>query len=296
MKKTSCVLILALILSFFNSQAKNWALVVGISNYQDAGLGWSKLHGTNDVDLLMPVLKRAGFTVIPIKDKAATHARILTELDKLKKNCKSGDKVLVHLSGHGQQMINTMGDQNEGNTEAFIPYDAAKVYCAKDKGEKHLTDDEFYLKLKAIKECIGTKGELMVTVDACHSGDMTRESIEVPDSILNDKELGKRGSKNDIFGKGKLMPANATKPKVPSPCDYELSACPPENVSRECRGENDSIYGPLSYLLYEGIKQQNGRLNFNRLYQFVIDKKNYQKRMLKAPYSRCPQRNRARKK
>ena len=125
---------------------------------------------------------------------------------------------------------------------------------------------------------------------------MTRESIEVPDSILNDKELGKRGSKNDIFGKGKLMPANATKPKVPSPCDYELSACPPENVSRECRGENDSIYGPLSYLLYEGIKQQNGRLNFNRLYQFVIDKKNYQKRMLKAPYSRCPQRNRARKK
>ena len=123
------LLILSLALTFFavQTEAKKVALLVGISNYETANLGWKNLHATNDLDLLTPLFRKAGFEVQQIRNNAATHNAVINKLDKLAAYCKKGDKVFILLSGHGQQKVNTFGD-DETYTQTFIPFNAAKKY------------------------------------------------------------------------------------------------------------------------------------------------------------------------
>lgn len=283
------LLILSLALTFFavQTEAKKVALLVGISNYETANLGWKNLHATNDLDLLTPLFRKAGFEVQEIRNDAATHNAVINKLDKLAAYCKKGDKVFILLSGHGQQKVNTFGD-DETYTQTFIPFNAAKKYCAKDKGEKHLTDDEINVKLKAIKKQIGPSGELMVALDACHSGDGTRGEAEIDEepqvSTQQDGDMPAERGDGDIFGYGILKKARTTKKRGPTPCDYEVAACASQGVSMEFRGDDGKIYGALSYLFYKGITSNNGAVNFGTLYNYV--KKNYSKTMKTEPHCR----------
>ena len=284
MRKLLLFLTIAITVLAFHADAKKRALLVGISNYQEAGLGWSNLHATNDLDTLGPMLRNAGFHVMELRNNAATHHAICKQLDMLAARCKEGDKVLIHFSGHGQQMVNIKGDKG-GHTETFIPFDAAKFYCDQDKGDKHLTDDELYIKLKAIKDSIGKTGQLMVTVDACHSGNITRSFSKTDNysSRTHDKELGIRGASN-LFGEGILKSARQTKDQPPIPGDFEISACGSNDISIEYRDDDGKIYGPLSYLLVKGIKAKNGNVSFSQLYKYVYN--NYKLTMTAKPYSR----------
>ena len=52
------------------------ALLIGISNYpqyKDADASWTKIHGTNDVQLISPLLAKQGFKIITLTDNLATH-------------------------------------------------------------------------------------------------------------------------------------------------------------------------------------------------------------------------------
>ena len=73
----------------------------------------------------------------------------------------NGDESLKWNSAHSQW------------DESWIPFDAYMYYGEKDRGEKHLCDDEIALLLQRIRRKIGKKGTLTVVVDACHSGDAT---------------------------------------------------------------------------------------------------------------------------
>ena len=290
MKKTLLILTLALTVFSFQIEAKKIALLVGISNYETANLGWGNLHASNDLDLLTPVFKKAGFEVHILRNNAATHNAIKNKMDNLATYCKKGDQVFILLSGHGQQMVNTTGD-NEMFTETFIPFDAARKYCDKDKGNKHLTDNELYVKLKAIKTKIGPSGKLMVALDACHSADGTRggEERDLDNeqiALLEDGEdmPAVRGD-GEIFGKGILIQKRGKGNMPQIPCDFEMAACSSNGVSYEHRGKDKKIYGALSYLIYFGIEENRGIVNFESLYNYVT--KNYSKTMRKStPYCR----------
>jgi hypothetical protein len=287
MKKILLILALAFTAFAFQTEAKKIALLVGISNYEDAKLGWKNLHASNDLDLLTPILNKAGFEVQTIRNNAATHNAILNKLDQLAAKSQKGDKVLILLSGHGQQKINTFGDP-EPFTQTFIPFDAARKCTKKYRGERHLTDDEINLKLKAIKTKVGPSGELMVALDACHSADGTRGETEIDDepavTPLDGEDMPAERGDGDIFGKGILKVAKKTKKQAPMPCDFEIAACASNGVSIECRGDDGKIYGSLSYLIFKGIKSNNGVVNFGTLYNYV--KKNYSMTMRSTPYCR----------
>ena len=287
MKKILLILALAFTAFAFQTEAKKIALLVGISNYEDAKLGWKNLHASNDLDLLTPILNKAGFEVQTIRNNAATHNAILNKLDQLAAKSQKGDKVLILLSGHGQQKINTFGDP-EPFTQTFIPFDAARKCTKKYRGERHLTDDELNLKLKAIKTKVGPSGELMVALDACHSADGTRGETEIDDepavTPLDGEDMPAERGDGDIFGKGILKVAKKTKKQAPMPCDFEIAACASNGVSIECRGDDGKIYGSLSYLIFKGIKSNNGVVNFGTLYNYV--KKNYPMTMRSTPYCR----------
>lgn len=156
------------------------ALIIGLGKQEDKN--WSTIHGDKDVDVVKSMLVKCGFRdICTVINEQATKQGIAQAMIDLTKNCKKGDVVYIHYSGHGQFMTDLDGDESErwkGKhsqwDESWIPYDAYMYYCEKDRGEKHFSDDEIAKFLTNIRYRIGNTGKLYVVVDACHSGDATR--------------------------------------------------------------------------------------------------------------------------
>lgn len=109
---------------------------------------WAKINGDKDVAYVKDMLRTAGFRqVTTLVNQQATKAAVVKAFKQLAGACNEGDVVYVHYSGHGQQMRDVHGDEVDGLDECWIPYDAYMKACDKDRGEKHLTDDEvnYYL-------------------------------------------------------------------------------------------------------------------------------------------------------
>lgn len=185
MKKSCFIALLLLFTVVLNMNAgTRRALVIGLGKQMDTS--WAKIHGDNDIYYVMQMLNQCGYTDIrTLKNEQATKQAIVKAFMDLANKCDKGDEVYIHYSGHGQLMTDLDGDEALRSTarhaqwdEAWIPYDAYMVYCEKDKGEKHLSDDEVAFYLESIRGKIGKKGKIMVVIDACHSGDATRGETE----------------------------------------------------------------------------------------------------------------------
>ena len=154
-------------------QAKR-ALIIGIGEQEDKKK--KKINGDRDIPIIQNILLNSGFHDFRIlKNKQATKERIVNAFRNLVMDCNLGDIVYIHFSGHGQQMSDIDNDEADGWDETWIPYDAYRSFCIKDKGNKHITDDEINNMLTLIRSKIGRPGRILVVVDACHSGTSTWE-------------------------------------------------------------------------------------------------------------------------
>lgn len=123
----------------------------------------------------MEILARCGFgDIVSLVGREAVKGAVVREFRSLSSRCSVGDTVYVHFSGHGQLMTDLDGDEADGWDESWVPYDACRKYCERDRGERHLSDDEVGELLDAVRERIGDEGVILVVVDACHAGDSTR--------------------------------------------------------------------------------------------------------------------------
>lgn len=155
------------------SAGERRALVIGIGTYEDPA--WDRINGDKDVGVVVDLLRRNGYScVTTLVGAQATKQAIVGQFETLARICGKGDTVCIHFSGHGQRMTDIDGDEDDGWDEAWIPYDACRAYCERDRGERHLCDDEIGELLTHIRKRIGEAGVLAVIVDACHSGDSTR--------------------------------------------------------------------------------------------------------------------------
>lgn len=215
------------------------ALVFGLGEQMD--VSWGKINGDKDVAYVVEMLHGVGFTdIVTLVNSQATKAAMVAAFEELAGRCHKGDIVYIHYSGHGQLMTDINGDEQfkwSGNhaqwDEAWIPYDAYMQYGANDKGEKHLCDDEVATLLLGIRRKIGNSGELMVVVDACHSGDAT--CGEMPPQRGIDVKFN--------------IPRKANEP-VDEPADEQwltVSACKPFQVNVEM---GTPKVGKLTYALY----------------------------------------------
>ena len=64
MSKRLIILLIAVCYCWLNCTATNRALLVGIGKYPTAKTGWKPIHGDVDIELLVPSLKKNGFTDI----------------------------------------------------------------------------------------------------------------------------------------------------------------------------------------------------------------------------------------
>lgn len=232
------------------------ALLIGISNYpqyKDADASWTKIHGTNDVQLISPLLAKQGFKIITLTDNTATLKGIENGFKKLENNVRPGDIVYIHLSGHGQAAENENGDEADGWDEAFIPYDAQHRYMrGVYQGENHLLDDELNSHLNSIRKKVGEKGVVYVVMDACHAGSSYRGEEEDDSVYVRGADIG--FSKN---GKTYAPPIDKrgniriSSEKSMSPM-YMLEACRAYEVNIEIK-QNGKYYGPMSYYISQQL-------------------------------------------
>lgn len=226
------------------------ALVVGISQYPQSGKdAWGAIHGANDADLLVPVLKSQGFSIAKIINHAATAKRIRKELGDMVSSCKSGDMVYLHFSCHGQPYEDLNGDEEDGWDESIVPYDAPMVYeKGKYEGVNHIIDDELHTYFQRLRSKVGRKGFVCVVIDACHAGGVSRGEDD-----MDEDEMFVRGTKRGFSPRGKdYHPTISAKGNfvIPKQAGYAdivvLEACRSYQSNYEIR-QAGTYYGPLSY-------------------------------------------------
>lgn len=248
MRKWWLIIIMCFFLCEVNANRK--ALLVGISKYPQNS-GWCEISSSNDLELLASILKgHASVTII--SGERASKAGIIMALKKLGEVAQNGDTILIHLSGHGQQMWSDDRKENDMLDEAFVPYDAAKDSSATYSGQNHLKDDELGSYINAIRKSAGSNGLVIVSIDACHSGSIDRKS-ESDNTII-------RGT-YDIFGT-KRPSADEARFKQPDDTTriekgiladvIYISACAQYDINREIVKQGRG-YGALSYSLGQAL-------------------------------------------
>lgn len=242
-------ILLVFILLFTNNAwgQSRYALLIGIGDYPEDS-GWNKIHGNNDISIIKPTLIRQGFpedAIFQLLDSVATKNNILKAFDDLAARLRSGDVAYIHFSGHGQQVSDLNGDEEDGFDEAWIPFDAKKKYeIGVYEGNNHLIDDELNAIFTRLRVRVGAKGKIIVIADACHSGSGSRGQL--------DDEIIVRGT-GDKF----ILPRQISNSiKKPEPTEWLfVAACKPYQSNYEYRTPEGDYYGVLSYIIANEQKQ-----------------------------------------
>lgn len=238
------------------SAQQKQALLIGISDYpqlENADASWDAIHGTNDIQLISPILAKQGFAINTLLNEAATHRAIVNGFEKLERNVQPGDIVYIHLSGHGQAVEDEDGDEADGWDEAFIPYDAERSYRQNGyHGENHLLDDELNDHLNAIRRKAGENGIVYVSMDACHAGSSYRGEEEQDSVYVRGTEIGfsKTGKTyTPRINRSGNMRIDTEKGMSPI---FMLESCRSYEVNLEIK-QNGNYYGPMSYYISQQL-------------------------------------------
>ena len=233
-------------------------LLVGISEYSKNNIEandsvWSNIHGTNDVELLVPTLTRQDFSITTLRNKEATAIKIRKTFKKFTSFCHEGDLVYIHFSCHGQPVEDLNGDEPEGWDEALVPIDAPKTYQkGVYEGKNHIIDDELNEYLREIRTKVGKNGFVYVVVDACHAGSSYRGDEE---------EVITRGTSRGFSPMNKpFVPKIDRRGKMEIERSETMSdicileACRSYQVNSEIQ-EDGVYYGSLSYYVNQVLQK-----------------------------------------
>ncbi|NNF81278.1 MAG: caspase family protein [Flavobacteriaceae bacterium] len=160
----------------FQSFAEKYALIIAVGEYPRK-TGWSSISSVNDVGLIKQALTSQKFkdeNIFVLKNEEADREGIMKAFEELKAKIKPGDIVVIHYSGHGQQIYDDNGDEIDDKDESIVPYDALVRYTSYYKGENHIRDDELGNIIANFRNTLGDQGQLLMLLDSCHSGTASR--------------------------------------------------------------------------------------------------------------------------
>lgn len=178
-------IVLMILLTCVGLLANVRVLSIGVSDYPETS-GWNKLNAHNDVELMRSIFPDA----ILLENVSATRSGIEAQLKALAINAAKGDTVIIHFSGHGQQIITTNStDEIDGVDEAIVPFDAAKRKASSYNGQNHLTDDAFGKAIDDIRRSVGSSGLVIALIDACHSDSMDKDTNRTGDTYRGTDEI-----------------------------------------------------------------------------------------------------------
>jgi hypothetical protein len=238
---------LALMLWAIPCPAEKRALLVGVNDYTRGPAEWDLRGCENDVLMTRQLLvERFGFPEQNIKvllNGEATAAAILASIREwLVLPVKPEDAVYFHFSGHGSQVRDFEGDEEDGYDEIICPTDMQQGVWA-----SVITDDQLKVALDQIPARQAT-----IVLDACHSGTGTRDiSLSRPRFARFDPGPATRGLS---------APASAAA-QAPGPGDSQgkqwvtISGCRPDQTSADAWIRDGFYAGALTYHLVENMKK-----------------------------------------
>ena len=114
-----------------------------------------------------------------LTDEAATVTGISNALGAFIKapEVKRGDIIFIHVSSHGEQVEDDNGDESDGLDESIVTYNAVAPERSIDFSQvqaNYFRDDLFGSYINQLRNKLGKDGDIMVSIDACHSGSGTR--------------------------------------------------------------------------------------------------------------------------
>lgn len=250
------------------------ALLVGINDYTHGPAEWDLRGCENDVHMTREVLiTKFGFPPENVKvllSGQATAQNIVQGIeDWLIAASKSGDIVYFHFSGHGTQIDDQDGDEEDGKDEMLCPADI-------QWGQAHtyITDDQ----LKVLLDRIPAR-HITVVLDACHSGTGTRDvSLSRPRFI--DLQRGTRGfagvspPADDVVDATSMESAGAMR--------VSIFGCRPDQTAADAWIRDDFYAGALTYNLIQNIKKASTDISYRQLMDRVM-------RDMAGTYNQTPQ-------
>ena len=170
----------------FSQKLEKRALLVAVTQYDrqvsNPKCRWKDLSTAEDINLIKTALLSSGFDssqiiIITGKTKKSDIVKAFREqlIDKAQKN----GVYYFHFSGHGYQIPDDNKDEMDGLDEALVLSDACNDGGKRIAGfdySNYLRDDELQTLLNELRMKVGKKGNVMVSLDACHSGTATRGS------------------------------------------------------------------------------------------------------------------------
>lgn len=122
--------------------------------------GWSGDLAACEFDArdMEALAKAAGLKPKVLLTKSATRSKVLAAIRAASKTLKKGDLFFLSYSGHGGQIDDGSGEEDDKLDETWCLFDAEFI------------DDELYLELSRFAKGV----RILVLSDSCHSGTVTR--------------------------------------------------------------------------------------------------------------------------
>ena len=112
----------------------------------------------NDARDMAAIAKAKGFTATVLLTRQATAEALLDAMADAAKRLKARDILLLTYSGHGGQVPDTNGDEEDAKDETWVCYD------------RQVIDDELYALYAKFREGV----RIFILSDSCHSGTVAR--------------------------------------------------------------------------------------------------------------------------
>jgi len=175
------------------ASAADRGLFIGIDDYEFDALDLPPDSSTRDARALAELARdHLGFSAESIRvleNRDASHDGILDAIETwLIQGTGPGDRVILAYSGHGTHIDDDGTDEEDGQDEALVPWDTA-LDEATGKPVNLLRDDDLERQLAQLQD-----RDVLVLVDSCHSGTITRASPDPndPDRVITRDAVGLR--------------------------------------------------------------------------------------------------------
>lgn len=245
-------------------QAEKHALIIAVGDYP-VKTGWSSISSANDVPLIKNTLLNQAFkeeNIVVLKNEMATRAGILEAIKALQAKIKPGDIVVIHYSGHGQQIFDDNGEEIDDKDESIVPYDALVRFIPnKYEGQNHIRDDELGSIIATFRNTLGSNGQLLMLLDSCHSGSATRGGKARGGEATFAPPGWKANSSNNNKGSGLLEPVKAGPNAAPF---VMLSGAAADELNYEYEG-----YGSLSFAFSKAMNDLGSDVTYRKLFSAI---------------------------
>jgi len=164
------------------------AMFVGISKYKDQRVRQLRVSD-RDATVLAAAMQKYGKLdgACLLTNEHATLSRIRSAFEQLVRESRPGDEVFIYWSGHGGKCADTDGDEEDGQDEFLVPYDAGGE-TVQARLASVLLDDTFG---RWMQDLDGRK--VVVILDACYAGGQSAMAKGINDKDLFPGLLGTNG-------------------------------------------------------------------------------------------------------